>query len=88
MSGMKVAKALNVELNPGLDIQSVHQLKKKKNPKAKPWPVIVHFTSYRKGMEFEYKKIKIKTSPQLQCCLSFRKFGFLASKTVKTYEID
>ena len=51
----KVAKALNVELNPELDIQRVHRLgKKKKGPKAKPRPVIVRFASYRKRMEFMY----------------------------------
>ena len=52
----KVSKALNVELNPELDIQRVHRLgKKKKGPKAKPRPVIVRFASYKKRMEFMYK---------------------------------
>ena len=60
----KVAKALNVELNPELDIQRVHRLgKKKKGPKAKPRPVIVRFASYRKRIEFMYKKSKLKVHP-------------------------
>ena len=60
----KVAEALNVELNPELDIQRVHRLgKKKKGPKAKPRPVIVRFASYRKKMEFMYKKSKLKVHP-------------------------
>ena len=59
-----VAKALNVELNPELDIQRVHRLgKKKKGPKAKPRPVIVRFASYKKRMEFMYKKSKLKVHP-------------------------
>ena len=59
-----VAKALNVELNPELDIQRVHRLgKKKKGPKAKPWPVIVRFASYKTRMEFMYKKSKLKVHP-------------------------
>ena len=59
-----VAKALNVELNPELDIQRVHRLgKKKKGPKAKPRPVIVRFASYKKRMEFMYQKSKLKVHP-------------------------
>ena len=59
-----MAKALNVELNPELDIQRVHRLgKKKKGPKAKPRPVIVRFASYKKRMEFMYKKSKLKVHP-------------------------
>ena len=60
----KVAEALNVELNPELDIQRVHRLgNKKKGPKAKPRPVIVRFASYRKRMKFIYKKSKLKVHP-------------------------
>ena len=59
-----VAKSLNVELNPELDIQRVHRLGKKiKGPKAKPRPVIVHFASYRKRMKFMYKQSKLKVHP-------------------------
>ena len=83
----KVAKALNVELNPELDIQRVHRLgKKKKGPKAKSRPVIVRFASYEKRMKFMYKKIKIESSSQLQWCLSYGRFDFLASKNVKICE--
>ena len=60
----KVVKALNVELNPELDIQRVHRLgKKKKGPKAKPRPVFVRFASYRKRMKSMYKKSKLKVHP-------------------------
>ena len=63
----KVADALNVEINPELDIQRVRRLgKKKKSPKAKPPSVIVRFASYRKRMEFMNRKLKLK----LQWCLS------------------
>ena len=53
-----MAKALNIELNPELNIQRVYRLGKKKGTKTKQRPVIVRFVSYRKRMEFMYKKSK------------------------------
>ena len=63
----KIAKALNVELSSELDSQRVHRLcKKKKDPKTKPRPVIVSFASYRKRMEFMYKKSELKLYPNFK----------------------
>ena len=79
-----VAKALNVELNPELDIQRVHRLdKKKKGPKAKPRPVIVHFASYRKRMEFMYKKSKLKVQPNFNGAYLMKDFTSLRAKMLK-----
>ena len=79
-----VAKALNVELNPELDIQRVHRLgKKKKGPKAKPRPVIVRFASYRKRMEFMYKKSKLEVQPNFNGAYLMKDLTSLRAKMLK-----
>ena len=79
-----MAKALNVELNPELDIQRVHRLGKKKNgPKAKPRPVIVCFASYRKRMEFMEKKSKLKVQPNFNGVYLTEDLTSLRAKMIK-----
>ena len=56
----KVAEALNVKLNPSWILESTSTRKKKEVPKAKPRPTILCFASYRKKLEFMYKKSVLK----------------------------
>ena len=80
----KVAEALNVKLNSELDIQRVHRLgKKKKGPKTKPRPVIVRFASYRKRMEFMYKKSKLKVHPNFSVVYLTEDLTSLRAKILK-----
>ena len=59
-----VAKALNVELNPELDIQRVHRLgKKKERSKSETTACDCALRFIQKKMEFMYKKSKLKVHP-------------------------
>ena len=49
---MKVANELNIELDEK-DVQRVHRLGIKKNPKSKPRAIIARFIGYKKRNELK-----------------------------------
>ena len=56
---LKIATALQIDLEPK-DIQRVHHLGKRKySPSAKPRPIIARFISYKKRNQFLYSKSKL-----------------------------
>ena len=55
----------------------------KKGPKAKPRPVIVRFASYRKRMEFMYKKSKLEVHPNFNGVYLTEDLTFLRAKMLK-----